>query len=735
MTRHALSRRAASAVLALTTLTAGAALTGLSLSPAAAAPATGASATVDPIDPDSLILSRWMGQVDNVIGDRPLNEIVMPGSHDAGSWSITDKSGVCDTASEAKLAREHPQIAAAISITQLGTIKQQLEVGSRYLDLRLCKQNGKWYTYHGGPLGGLFFDDPATGRKGEINEIAEWLRNHPEEIVTIELRTSVPADQDPSDGRDTAAEDTREAVELLGRSIGTSRMADRGKLAPTSTYNQFVQAGANVVLIDTKNSTNNAWAWPSHQVESRNSYVENKDWGGLIKEALKNPGSSSPAIDLVSRTALKRNEEVLRTDTGDPNKFFTLSGNVDSTLAIPDAAADVVTNGMNYKPDGLAYMLYLAREHNFKLLEKLEGPWRHSDIARNTNIVQLDFINMGGYRANGKLLGSGGMSAAIIANNTPTAAPGTLLGAERLADGKWSGAQALPGAYGALEFAGGERSVAAMPNGDVHFTAYGNDKHLYHNVRLANGSWQGWNRVNSDAVDNKLNGGPLALAATPDGTLHVLSVDKGGNLLHTLRRPDGSWQDGGWGSVGDGGNGVMKAKDVAVTGLPNNSIKVLVYGKDGAMRLTERYANGEWEQRGWQVIPGVGNSKTFVGSDLSIAATPDHTLQIAAIGQDRNVWHMTQNRQSVNSGWGRPEWAPGKGMEATAVALAALPDGSSQLVAVGMDGNTWHTKRAADGRWTAFAGVSGPWKRPLAAKSVKIAGLPDGRSFTLVDAR
>ncbi|MEW1615930.1 MULTISPECIES: hypothetical protein [unclassified Streptomyces] len=721
----------ASAALALTTLTVGLAVTGLSGSPAAAAP--GASA--DAINPDSLVLPRWMSQVSDVIGDRPLNKIVMPGSHDAGSWSITDQSGVCDTASEAKLAREHPQIAAAISITQLGSIKQQLDVGSRYLDLRLCKQNGKWYTYHGGPLGGLFFDDPATGRKGEINEIAQWLRDHPEEVVTIDLRTSVPADQDPSDGRDTAVEDYRQAVELLGANIGTSRMANRNELSPTSTYNQFMAAGANVVLLDSRNITDNVWAWPGSLADSRDSYVENKDWGGLMKEALKNPSASNPAIDLISRTAIKKNDDVLRTNAGDPGKFFTLSGNVDSTLAIPDAAADVVTNGMNYKPGGLAYMLYLAREHNIKLLEKLEGPWRHSDVAHNTNIVQLDFINMGGYRANGTLIGSGDMSAAIIANNTPTTAPGTLVGTERLADGSWSGAQALPGAYGSLEFAGGERAVAAMPNGDLQFMAYGNDKRLYHNIRFTNGSWQGWRRVNTDAVDDKLNGGPLALTSTPNGTLQAFSVDRDGNLLHNLRRPDGSWQETGWSGVWDGGKAVMKAKDVAVTGLANNSVKVLVYGRDGAMRLTERYMNGIWDQSGWQVIPGVGGAQTFAGSDLSITATPDYTLQIAAIGQDRKVWHMTQNRQAVNSRWNTPEWKPGEAMQATALSMTALPDGSAQLVAVGLDGNTWHTLRAANGQWTGFGAVRGPWNRPLAATSVKVTGLSDGRTYSLIDAR
>ncbi|MFJ5646252.1 hypothetical protein, partial [Streptomyces sp. NPDC093223] len=50
------------------------------------------------IDPGALNLQYWMNQIHGTIGDRPLNKVVMPGSHDAGSWSITPDSGVCDTA-------------------------------------------------------------------------------------------------------------------------------------------------------------------------------------------------------------------------------------------------------------------------------------------------------------------------------------------------------------------------------------------------------------------------------------------------------------------------------------------------------------------------------------------------------------------------------------------------------------------------------------------------------------
>ncbi|WP_392894882.1 hypothetical protein [Streptomyces sp. LN699] len=55
-------------------------------------------------------LSTWMGGLRGTIGDRPLNRIVMPGSHDSVSWSITRNSGVCGFGDQADLARRFPSI-------------------------------------------------------------------------------------------------------------------------------------------------------------------------------------------------------------------------------------------------------------------------------------------------------------------------------------------------------------------------------------------------------------------------------------------------------------------------------------------------------------------------------------------------------------------------------------------------------------------------------------------------
>ncbi|MGW2997977.1 hypothetical protein ACWDA9_42285, partial [Streptomyces sp. NPDC001193] len=77
-------------------------------------------------------LDSWMGDLSPRIADTPLNRIAMPGSHDAGSWSITARSGQCRTGYIYDLARSFPQLAASVARTQRVSIAEQLANGSRY---------------------------------------------------------------------------------------------------------------------------------------------------------------------------------------------------------------------------------------------------------------------------------------------------------------------------------------------------------------------------------------------------------------------------------------------------------------------------------------------------------------------------------------------------------------------------------------------------------------------------
>jgi len=71
-------------------------------------------------------------------------------------------------------------------------------------------------------------------------------------------------------------------------------------------------------------------------------------------------------------------------------------------------------------------------------------------------------------------------------------------------------------------------------------------------------------------------------------------------------------------------------------------------------------------------------------------------------------------------------------MSATSIGITGLPNGTSQVVAVGSDNNLWQTTRNTNGTWTGWTaptGINGASK--FAATQVGIAGMPDGTSQVL----
>ncbi|MFI8341814.1 hypothetical protein ACIF8W_17310 [Streptomyces sp. NPDC085639] len=70
------------------------------------------------------------------------------------------------------------------------------------------------------------------------------------------------------------------------------------------------------------------------------------------------------------------------------------------------------------------------------------------------------------------------------------------------------------------------------------------------------------------------------------------------------------------------------------------------------------------------------------------------------------------------------------------VALTALPDGNSRLLAVGLDGNVWHTLRDGRGAWEPWCPVPGPkGAGSFPGDRVALAGRPDGSARLLVTTR
>jgi hypothetical protein len=85
--------------------------------------------------------SNWMSERLDLLGNRPLNRLVMPASHDAAMYTVQDC--VPGPGSSGGIIAN-----ACNTQTQTGTILDQLEAGARYFDVRPVLWHGAFHTGH-----------------------------------------------------------------------------------------------------------------------------------------------------------------------------------------------------------------------------------------------------------------------------------------------------------------------------------------------------------------------------------------------------------------------------------------------------------------------------------------------------------------------------------------------------------------------------------------------------------
>ncbi|MBT2528510.1 transglycosylase family protein [Streptomyces sp. ISL-99] len=314
-----------------------------------------------------------------------------------------------------------------------------------------------------------------------------------------------------------------------------------------------------------------------------------------------------------------------------------------------------------------------------------------------------------------------GPAAGLGADHTdpyPAPAPsdsGDFHHAVRAVAGHWTSFAPLDGYQGAARFAGSRQAITATPDGSLQVAGVGTDGNLYHNARFTSGSWAGWAPVDGYDGAARFAASQVTIAGMPNGDAQLVAVGSDGKLYHTARFAGGSWQ--GWSPVTDWG-----ARKVAAAGLPNGDLQLAIVGNDGKLYHNIRYANGSWQ--GWRGVAGFGGAADFTASSVAVAGMPDGATQMIAVGNDGGLYHTT--RQAGGS-W--QEWGRVSGISSPSdIALAGMPNGDAQLLAVANDTSVYHNARFAGGSWQGWNSVG------VHARKVGIAGLGSGDAHVLTTA-
>ena len=135
----------------------------------------------------ALTPATWVGDSLSVIGDRTLQQVLLTGSHDSGSFYLTTDLmvGAAEPAMEAlielaeKLNVPIEDVITPWAHSQDQTFYEQMEGGIRYFDLRSGWDNvtQTWRAFHfesGLPIQSL------------VNDVRMFLLDHPSEIVIVE---------------------------------------------------------------------------------------------------------------------------------------------------------------------------------------------------------------------------------------------------------------------------------------------------------------------------------------------------------------------------------------------------------------------------------------------------------------------------------------------------------------------------------------------------------------------
>jgi hypothetical protein len=133
-----------------------------------------------------------MGSNLGQLGSLSLRELLLPGSHDSGAYMLTNALAPAIAGSDEinaliVWAEAHGIPFNAIitpwALAQRGTIREQLEAGVRYIDLRICYNGSDFFTYH-------FQIGPTI--QTLLDDMHSFLQAHPHELLVVEAQLWQP---------------------------------------------------------------------------------------------------------------------------------------------------------------------------------------------------------------------------------------------------------------------------------------------------------------------------------------------------------------------------------------------------------------------------------------------------------------------------------------------------------------------------------------------------------------
>lgn len=283
--------------------------------------------------------SDWMAAM---TADTPLNQMMLPGTHDSASYAISSSSKFTLCADDTlpswleKISDALPvsivrTITAGWSKTQTLSLYDQLEQGARYLDLRVCNSSSATghkalYGCHnllGAPLQDL------------LGQVARFAKQHPLEVVLLDINHQYSIDTAKEQDQLDAALRTN-----LGAYAVTNALTPRSTLADIRATGRSV-----IVLYDPHYSSADPlnhdfiahYVWPQARIQSQwpNTVKLEQLHADFLAHVQQHAQENSAGFD-VNQTILTPNSDTVKAGLwpfgSQPHKLEDMAKSVDAEL-------------------------------------------------------------------------------------------------------------------------------------------------------------------------------------------------------------------------------------------------------------------------------------------------------------------------------------------------------------------------------------------------------------------
>jgi hypothetical protein len=217
---------------------------------------------------------------------------------------------------------------------------------------------------------------------------------------------------------------------------------------------------------------------------------------------------------------------------------------------------------------------------------------------------------------------------------------GQLYHAIRNPDGSW---QKSFGSV-ASEVSGGPGEFMEVAcggvGGDLHVVATGSDQQIYHTIRDASGHWQD----TFGLIESQVSGGPRVFETVSCASVgtELQVAGAAGSIYHTIRDASGHWQTPfGLIESGVSGGPAEGFRGVGCAGA-GEILEVVGVGSHGELYHTIRNPDGSWQNFFGLIESRVcgGPAKGFGRADC---AGVGDVLEIAGLGSDGQLYHTIRN--------------------------------------------------------------------------------------------